>query len=100
MPIQTSPIDTSALLASVDLLSLVSNDTQLRWVSGTRGGEYAGPCPFCGGRDRFRVQPEQQRWWCRTCSPDEHWSDAIGYLMRRDNLGFLAACKALGTPDN
>jgi DNA primase len=101
MSMQSSSIDTVALLASVDLLALVSRDTTLRKVSSTRGGEYAGPCPFCrDGHDRFRVQPEQQRWWCRSCSPDERWSDAIGYVMRRDNLNFVEACRVLGAPDN
>ncbi len=52
-----------------DLLSLLGNDTQLRRVSSTDSGEYAGPCPFCQGTDRFRVWPyaEKPRWWCRQC---------------------------------
>ena len=66
-------IDTLDLKRSVDLLSLVGRDTRLKKQAGTRGGEYAGPCPFCGGRDRFRVQPEKGLWWCRNCSPDSHW---------------------------
>ena len=35
----------------------------------TNGGEYAGPCPNCGGSDRFRVWPVEKggegRCWCR-----------------------------------
>jgi DNA primase len=58
-------IDVKALKQQVDLLDLVGRDTQLRKVASTRGGEYAGPCPFCGGRDRLRVQPERRLWWCR-----------------------------------
>ena len=44
--------------------------TRLRWKAHTNGGEHAGPCPWCGGRDRFRVWPnsgEQGRYWCRQC---------------------------------
>jgi DNA primase len=26
-------------------------------VASTGGGEYAGPCPFCGGINRFRCWP-------------------------------------------
>lgn len=34
------------------------------------GGEYAGPCPFCGtGEDRFRIWPygAKPTYWCRKC---------------------------------
>ena len=62
--------DTAVLRQSVDLLALVGADSRLVKVASTRGGEYAGPCPFCGGEDRFRVQPEQGQWFCRQCSSD------------------------------
>src|SRR5438067_4287807 len=78
----------------VDLLSLVGRDTTLRRVAGTRGGEYAGPCPLCGGEDRFRIQPEQGRWWCRGCR--DRWGDAIDYIRWRDGISFIDACRALG----
>jgi hypothetical protein len=26
-------------------------------VSSTKGGEYKSPCPSCGGKDRFTIQP-------------------------------------------
>jgi len=29
------------------------------------GDEYAGPCPFCGGEDRFRVWRDKGNYWCR-----------------------------------
>lgn len=29
------------------------------------GDEYAGPCPWCGGRDRFRVWQDRRNYWCR-----------------------------------
>lgn len=82
---------------TIDLLSLIGHDTTLRRVAATNGGEYAGPCPFCGGRDRFRVWPEdgdRGRWWCRQC---QRHGDAIDYLRARDNLTFREACERLGT---
>jgi len=91
----STTLDTAAIRQSVDLLSLVSTSTHVRKVASTRGGEYAGPCPFCGGEDRFRVQPAQGLWFCRQCSDDEHWSDAIGYMMRRDSVDFREACARL-----
>ncbi len=41
--------------------------------------EYAGACPFCGGThrsDRFRVWPEQNRYWCRQCNA-HGWLDTF-----------------------
>lgn len=44
---------------------------QLRRVGRTNGGEWAGPCPLCGGRDRLRAWPSPSkghpRAWCRQC---------------------------------
>jgi DNA primase len=86
-------VDASTLRLRVDLLTLIGSDTPLRRVAATAGGEYAGPCPFCGGRDRLRVQPERGLWWCRRCS--DRWQDAIAYVMQRDGLTFPNACQAL-----
>lgn len=78
---------------TVDLLALAEQRTTLKRVSRTQGGEYAGPCPLCGGRDRFRVQPQRGRWLCRYCQP--RWEDAITFLMRLNHLGFAEAVRAL-----
>lgn len=66
----------------------------LRREAATNGGELAGPCPFCGGRDRFRVWPEKGRYWCRQCGAR---GDAIQYLRDRKGLSYLEACAAIGT---
>lgn len=83
---------------TIDILEVIGSATTLK-RAGTingRGPELAGACPFCGGTDRFRVQPEQGQWWCRQCSPNEHWQNAADYVMRRDGVDFKAAMKALG----
>lgn len=85
---------------AIDLLDLIGRDTTLKKVSGTRGGEYAGACPFCGGTDRLRVQPEQGQWWCRQCSPTEHWNSAADYVMQRDTVSFVEAKQILGLADD
>jgi len=80
----------------VDLLALVGRDTALKRVASTRGGEWAGPCPLCGGGvDRLRVQPAQGLWWCRGCSRTEHWQDAIAYVVERDRCPFPEAVRTL-----
>jgi DNA primase len=89
-------IDTLQIKQNSDLLALIPSE--LKRVASTGGGEYAGPCPFCGGRDRFRVQPHHEgggRWFCRRCSGD-HWHDVIDFLQRRDGLDFVGAVAALG----
>ena len=86
--------DTEAIKRNTDLLTLIGRDTTLKWMANTKGGEWAGPCPFCGGQDRFRVWPNDDRpgWWCRQC---EKGGDAIDYVKQRDSLDFRAACQHL-----
>ena len=31
------------------------------------GAELIGPCPVCGGRDRFAIHTTKQLWHCRNC---------------------------------
>ena len=67
-----------------------------RRKASTGGGEYAGPCPKCGGDDRFRVWPEGKgtggNFWCRGCG----WKgDAITLLMELKGLSFPEACQEL-----
>jgi hypothetical protein len=77
------------------LLDLI--EVPLRQVAGTHGGEFAGPCPWCGGRDRFRVWPDAARpgYWCRQCGKT---GDAITYLRERHGLRYREACDRLGLP--
>jgi hypothetical protein len=88
--------DARGLKQRTDLTELIGT-AHLFKVAGTRGGEYAGPGPFCGGEDRFRLQPARGLWWCRQCSPDERWQDAIAFVMKRDGVEFRAACERLKT---
>jgi hypothetical protein len=55
--------------------------------------ERHGPCPFCGGTDRFIVFVDSDRAWCRQCN----WKgDSIQLLIDRDGLSFREAQRALG----
>ncbi len=92
-------LDKDTILAGVDLLELARHDTDLgtKKIAGSGGGEWAGPCPFCGGEDRFRVQPYKKPhgiWLCRNCT-DGKWDTAAGYVMRRDNCNFITALETL-----
>ena len=82
----------------VDILALVSRHTTLKRVAATGGGEFAGPCPVCGGRDRFHVQPGTNRWFCRRCTggPEQDgWKDTIDLQMRLSGETFLQAVQSL-----
>lgn len=56
--------------------------------------EYCGPCPKCGGEDRFIVFIEKQKFYCRQCN----WKgDAIDYLRFIDpQLTFSEAKERAG----
>jgi len=88
--------DTIDRARSADLLALAG--VELRKVAATGGGEYAGPCPMCGGRDRFRVQPTAGRWYCRQCGGDR-WHDAIDLAQRLHGLDFADAVAMLTNGD-
>lgn len=67
-----------------------------RKKAGTHGGEYASPCPACGGGDRFLVWPEQGEsgtWYCRGC---DKGGDAIAFLREFRGMSFAEACEVLG----
>ncbi len=79
------------------LLDLLSQDNIIvHKVAITHGGEYQGPCPICGGKDRFHAWPEEGdggKWWCRGC---EKGGDCIQYLRDVRKLGYWEACLMAG----
>ena len=67
----------------------------LRQVASTNGGELAGPCPFCGGDDRFRAWPDSGdsgRWWCRSC---DRKGDGLQLLIDLHGMTYRQACDHL-----
>lgn len=62
--------------------------------------ERAGPCPWCGGEDRFRVWPDHPsratggRFLCRGCGRQ---GDGIQFLREMEGLSYRDASKRLGT---
>lgn len=85
-------IDTITLRESTDMHALAENDTTLKRKTAK---ESAGPCPFCGGTDRFSVNTEYNKWMCRNCTKGK-WQDSIAYIQRREGCAFLEACDFLG----
>jgi hypothetical protein len=95
----------------VNLLDfLYSRGIQLRKAGSTAGGEWQGPCPWCGGDDRFHVWPEKNTtdkqgrevkvpgaYWCRPglghCGRS---GDAIQFVIDYDHVTFKEAISKLG----
>lgn len=80
----------------MNTLDLALKNVVLKKVSGTNGGEWQGPCPACGGDDRFHVWPEQNEgsgaYWCRGCGKT---GDNIQYLRDFCGMSFRDACAEL-----
>jgi len=78
------------------ILDLLINDgLRPGKVASTNGGEYSSPCLECGGRDRFRSWPEQDRYWCRQCGKS---GDSIQYLRDFHGMSFSEATQQVGKP--
>lgn len=81
----------------IDTLAVIEQATPVKRIASTCGGEWAGPCPFCGGEDRFHVQPYTPgggRWMCRHCTYPR-WPDIIEFVQRLYQCGYHEACRYL-----
>jgi putative DNA primase/helicase len=54
--------------------------------------ERTGPCPICGGRDRFSINTKKQVWHCRGC---EKGGDGISMAQHFDGGDFIDAIRTL-----
>ncbi len=80
---------------------------ELKKVSSSKGGEWAGPCPSCGGTDRFRVWPADRggggSYWCRQSGNGcGAWGDLVQFLVDFCGYRYRDAFKAAGRemPEN
>ena len=54
--------------------------------------ERCGPCPKCGGEDRFSINTKKGVWNCRQCGVG---GDVIELVEHLDGVDFIGACKTL-----
>ena len=87
--IVTQTIDTERIKENVNLSTIAGRYTTLRRASGN--GEMAGPCPKCGGDDRFHCNADW--FFCRQCH--EERGDAIAFVQWVKGCSFPDACAAL-----
>lgn len=89
---------TTSTPALIDIKTLIERRASISFSSRPTnhfkyGKEYHGPCPFCGGTDRFAVWPEAGRYSClRGCGK---YGDAIQFLRDYDDLSYHEACAEL-----
>lgn len=74
---------------NINLIDLAGRYTTLEKETPT---EWAGPCPKCGGDDRFHVKAES--FFCRHCFPLPG-GDTIQFVQWKDGCTLDEACKRL-----
>ena len=76
----------------MNTLDLAQRKVKLNKTSEANGGEWQGPCPSCGGEDRFHVWPNscagQGGYWCRVCGKT---GGILQFLRDFDGMSPLAA---------
>ena len=82
----------------MDVLTLYQTLSPAGKIKSKGNGEYCGPCPTCGGRDRFLVWPDHPsgatggRFLCRGCGVQ---GDAVEFLRTFRGMSYREACEAL-----
>lgn len=54
-----------------------------------QGAERVGPCPVCGGRDRFGINPARGLWTCRVCDKGGDGLALVQHALGCDFRGAL-----------
>jgi Protein of unknown function (DUF3631)/CHC2 zinc finger len=72
----------------------IEREIDRRGIKLTRQGnaEFVGPCPKCGGDDRFSINTKKQVFNCRGCGAG---GDVIELVEHLDGVDFVAACTTL-----
>lgn len=86
-------MDAHKINQTIELLPIVG---ELRKA----GAYHVGPCPMCGGVDRFTVKhtSDGDRWHCRNCG-DGKYHSVIDFIIARDHVSFVEACRILSNGD-
>ena len=79
----------------MNILQVIESSTGICYLkkASTKGGEYSGACPWCGGTDRFSIHPAQNHYVCRQC---KRAGDSIQFLKDHDGKTYIEACVSLG----
>ncbi|WP_066918391.1 CHC2 zinc finger domain-containing protein [Methylobacterium sp. CCH5-D2] len=81
-----------AWVADARAVPLVAHARQIQPRLRCTGSEWVGPCPSCGGNDRFSVSIRKNVWHCRKAG---RGGDVIALVQYVEDLDFIAACARL-----
>src|ERR1700722_12943854 len=70
----------------------IEDETERRGIKLIGQIDRCGPCPLCGGRDRFSINIRKQVFNCRGCAAS---GDVIALVRFLDGCGFLEALEYL-----
>lgn len=84
--------DLTALKAEAAARTCASWADERGWKLRRAGAELVGPCPVCGGDDRFAIHTAKNVWQCRKCGVG---GDVIFLVRHTENCGFIEACEKL-----
>jgi hypothetical protein len=71
----------------------IEDEVARRGIKLVGRGECVGPCPVCGGRDRFSINVKKQVWNCRGCAKG---GDVVDLVQHLDGVDFKVAVVTLG----
>jgi len=78
------------------MLTLLSEDGFIfEKAASSKSGNYKGPCPQCGGEDRFTVTPNDSYGGSFICNQCNFHGDKIKYLREYRGLTYFEACATL-----
>ncbi len=89
MKVTMSP-ELTALRDEAMATSCISWALQKRWKL-SPGVDRSGPCPVCGGNDRFSIHTKDNIFNCRRCGISG--SGVIDLVMKTESVGFIEACE-------
>jgi hypothetical protein len=70
----------------------IEDETERRGINLIGGIDRCGPCPLCGGKDRFSVNTRKQVFLCRQCGAK---GNVIAFVRFIDGCGFREAVECL-----
>jgi CHC2 zinc finger len=88
-------MDFEAWIARARAVPIESEIIRRRIQLKRSGQERVGPCPKCGGTDRFSVNVRDGVWNCRQCKPSDISGDVIGLVEFLEGIGFNEAVEYL-----
>jgi hypothetical protein len=87
----SAPVDVARLIAQSRAVP-IERELERRGIKLRGRVECCGPCPVCGGTDRFSVNVKKQVWNCRGCGVG---GDVIALVQHLDRTGFVTAVQML-----